>query len=434
MEIKIRNLLIIFTIALFAGISGYTGIKNSESLIRKLVNEEFQLLQLADELQIYNLQLRRYEKDIFLNIGKQEVQSQYRKKFIEVIGKIRSNLDKIIPISENIPDIENSAKLAVLSIRENIDTYEEGANELFKSAIANTGGTPQQLNIQMAGYKIATHQIEADLEIFTKAIDELIRKRLVLTIEKTCIYTKIITFSMLFILLVVCFLLFKYYVYSSSNLKLHKKNIELNILSNTDKLTGLYNRHYLDHKLLNYLVDEAKNENELWGVFIADIDHFKGINDRWGHPVGDQVLVQFSSRLKLSLRENDILTRWGGEEFLFLIPDTDYRKVKDLANRIVKVTSENDFNISGDSVSITCSVGFCIFPMIKIKSQSDFSRFIQLADMALYQAKNNGRNQAAGLFINSSAIDTNNISNIHEAIEQGADYYTDSGKNTDPVS
>ena len=158
--------------------------------------------------------------------------------------------------------------------------------------------SPQLLNTQMAEYKIATHQIEADLNVFTKAIDELIRKRLITTIEKTHFYTRIISFSMLFFLITVFFLLFKYYLSRSSNLKLHKKNRELDILSNTDKLTGLYNRHYLDTKLPEYFGNSNRDGNEMWCIFLADIDHFKKINDTWGHQTGDQVLIQFSNRFK----------------------------------------------------------------------------------------------------------------------------------------
>ena len=77
------------------------------------------------------------KKDIFLNVGKHGIQLQYQNKFIEVLGKMRRQLDKIIPVSDNIPDIEKKAKESVLSIRENIDTYEKGANNLFESAINN---------------------------------------------------------------------------------------------------------------------------------------------------------------------------------------------------------------------------------------------------------------------------------------------------------
>ena len=418
MELKARTLLIIFVITLILGISGYIGIRKSQILVNRLVKEEFLLLQAADELQIFNLQLRRYEKDIFLNIEDHGIQLEYQNRFMKVLKNMRKELDKIIPVLEKIPDIENSTKQAVFSIREHIDTYEKGANKLFKSAIYANTETPQELNTQMEEYKIETHQIEADLNIFTKAIDDLISKRLIITIKKTCLYNRIITFLMLFFLITVSYLLFKYYISSSSNIRLHRKNKELNIISCTDKLTGLYNRHYLDNKLQNWLEDSSKDKNRLWCIFMADIDHFKNINDTWGHPVGDKVLIQFSNRLKLSLREDDVLIRWGGEEFLFLILDADNRKVKDLARRVVKVISDQDFNGYEPPVNITCSVGYCIFPMERIGTPSDINRFIEFADMALYHAKQNGRNKAAGLHLNNSGFDVDQISDSGDEIKK----------------
>ena len=104
--------------------------------------------------------------------------------------------------------------------------------------------------------------------------------------------------------------------------QLRQRNVELDRMSRTDALTGLYNRRHLDEELVRQQSDAHRHHDPLC-VLLLDIDHFKKINDSFGHPAGDLVLCAFADRLRSELRSSDIAGRWGGEEFLIIMPRTD---------------------------------------------------------------------------------------------------------------
>ncbi|NPA88547.1 MAG: diguanylate cyclase [Epsilonproteobacteria bacterium] len=147
-----------------------------------------------------------------------------------------------------------------------------------------------------------------------------------------------------------------------------------------DPLTGVYNRNILE-KILK------ENINKNICVIFADIDHFKKINDTYGHQFGDTVLQTFAQILKNSLRKNDIIVRYGGEEFLIYIQNVESIKyAQKIAEQLRKVVENFDFN----GKKITASFGVCCK---YISSKESFEELIKNADKALYKAKNNGRNR-----------------------------------------
>lgn len=163
--------------------------------------------------------------------------------------------------------------------------------------------------------------------------------------------------------------------------------------NNTDALTHVYNRRYLDQKL-DEEIDRASRYSIPLSIMMFDIDHFKAVNDTWGHPVGDKVLVEFGELINSVIRASDIVARYGGEEFLVITTSTNKASACHLAERIRKKTEEKHFSVKGDEgvvidLDITVSAGVAEL----VKSPCNREEFIKLADDALYQAKNSGRNR-----------------------------------------
>ncbi|CUH82453.1 diguanylate cyclase [Tropicibacter naphthalenivorans] len=157
----------------------------------------------------------------------------------------------------------------------------------------------------------------------------------------------------------------------------------------SDPLTGLYNRRYaLPH--ISRLADRAAEQRRPYALLVSDLDHFKQVNDLYGHAAGDAVLVTLSERLKDNLRAPDLISRWGGEEFLVAMPDTDLPAARATAERLCKVMAEQPVILpDGTQLTVTLSIG------VAIGRPGDLTQplaLIEQADKALYAAKNKGRN------------------------------------------
>lgn len=164
------------------------------------------------------------------------------------------------------------------------------------------------------------------------------------------------------------------------------ESIELAI---TDGLTGLHNRRYLDTHLQT-LVERARNRGRELSLLITDIDKFKRINDTHGHAAGDDVLREFANRLRQNVRGMDLACRYGGEEFVIVMPDTSAQMAAEVAERLRESVEEAGF-ASGDQVlSVTTSVGVAT---LNRNSDDNMSDLLKQADTALYEAKAGGRNK-----------------------------------------
>jgi diguanylate cyclase (GGDEF)-like protein len=166
--------------------------------------------------------------------------------------------------------------------------------------------------------------------------------------------------------------------------QLRKYNSKLLNLSETDKLTGLYNRLKLDK-----ILDEQEQLHQRYqtpcGIILFDIDHFKQVNDTFGHPVGDLVLKELAELVANNIRNTDHLGRWGGEEFLIIAPSSDYSETIQLAEKLLTALRNHPFETVG---KVTASFGVCA-----LRRDLTATRAISLADKALYQAKSEGRNR-----------------------------------------
>lgn len=158
--------------------------------------------------------------------------------------------------------------------------------------------------------------------------------------------------------------------------------------SQTDELTGLPNRRAL-HETLQELSVHAEQTQSDFVVLLCDIDHFKGVNDQYGHAVGDQALRHLAQSLSAVIRKSDTLARWGGEEFMLVLPNTDLTCGIIMAERIRTTAEEKPLvTESGVTVTITLSCGLANWQECR-----DLDLLFSLADDRLYQAKSTGRNQ-----------------------------------------
>jgi diguanylate cyclase (GGDEF)-like protein len=163
---------------------------------------------------------------------------------------------------------------------------------------------------------------------------------------------------------------------------------ELNIQSNTDGLTGLFNRRHF-FTLAEREFQRARRFSRSLSVIMLDIDHFKRVNDTYGHAAGDQVLIEIAHRMRASIRNIDVLGRYGGEEFAMVLPETELPGAGLLAERLRKTIAATVVNTVGGPVTVTVSMGVAPFA----PEVADFTALIHNADLALYAAKQAGRNQ-----------------------------------------
>ena len=200
---------------------------------------------------------------------------------------------------------------------------------------------------------------------------------------------------------------------ASTNRLLHVKNAQLFHQSTRDSLTGLFNRHYFyEHVVPTRLAQPG-------GVFLLmDVDRFKSINDTYGHSAGDIVLKSVAERLTATLREQDVLVRWGGEEFLAFLPGVGTAEARRVCARILAGVSTMPIAIEGKELVVTISMGFCPHPATA--GEAGWEQLVHLADLCLYLAKTAGRNQAFGIS-DASALTPDAIAAADADMRQASD-------------
>ncbi|MCD8568060.1 MAG: diguanylate cyclase [Geovibrio sp.] len=169
---------------------------------------------------------------------------------------------------------------------------------------------------------------------------------------------------------------------------MEKTNKLLQLQAITDGLTGIYNRRYF-YETLSKEDSRFRRTKESYSVILFDIDHFKRINDRFGHILGDEVIREIASIARSLTRDSDSVARYGGEEFIILLPETDCNGAYTLAEKLRKTTESTVFK--GISTRITSSFGVACISETRCSE-----KLVNLADERLYQAKNMGRNLVVG--------------------------------------
>lgn len=184
-------------------------------------------------------------------------------------------------------------------------------------------------------------------------------------------------------------------------------NTEFKRMAVTDPLTGLYNRrHFCD--LMEKEIALSRRHGDTNSILLIDIDHFKNINDTYGHLAGDSVLASFAGLLKKTIRHTDILCRIGGEEFVVFCRRSGKRNSVVAAEKIRSTISKMVFDSGGDSVRITTSIGIATFPYGNLETIDDV---LECADQALYNCKENGRDRIAH-FLDLSDSKTQHIHSL----------------------
>jgi diguanylate cyclase (GGDEF)-like protein len=167
---------------------------------------------------------------------------------------------------------------------------------------------------------------------------------------------------------------------------------EVRRISVTDELTGLYNRRFL-RKRLEEEFSRARRDKSPISVVLLDLDHFKLINDEHGHTVGDEVLCSVGEVLQSGLRQGDVVGRWGGEEFMVILPNSDVAGARITADRLRLAVEELDLVKLKFGLSVTASFGIAVYD--GFDPEVDAAALISWSDTAMYAAKEAGRNQVS---------------------------------------
>lgn len=197
-----------------------------------------------------------------------------------------------------------------------------------------------------------------------------------------------------------------------TNAALASSNESLKLQSERDPLTGLSNRRHFQ-SAIKRLADAGKLSGT---VYLIDIDHFKRINDQWGHAAGDSVLVEVARRLRSALREDDLVVRWGGEEFLIVVPSRAAGDARALAQRLLDLLGA-PVRHGEHQVPVTASIGFASFPVAPHGLSLSWERAIDLVDTVMYLAKAHGRNKAYGV-LQADARDEAGLEALSKRMEE----------------
>ena len=259
-------------------------------------------------------------------------------------------------------------------------TTETSADETYASWIATLAMMAVLSLPVMAAFALLGHDIPAPVARF----------RVLVTLGTM--------FAMAFLIF------FKHY---RLNEELKRTNNVLEEASLTDPLTGLRNRRYflatiegdINQALRSYADNRDQRTRDLV-FYLIDADNFKEVNDRYGHDVGDRVLVEMARRISSAIRHSDVLVRWGGEEFLILSRYTDRTEAKTLSARVLAAVSDTPFTLTNPNETIcrTCSIGWAAFPWLSEHPEIvNYEKVLNFADRALGEAKRAGKNRAVGL-------------------------------------
>ena len=185
-------------------------------------------------------------------------------------------------------------------------------------------------------------------------------------------------------------------------LEIHKLEEEMRLLATHDSLTGVLSRRAFFEQT-NYICRFAERQGMKFTVLLIDLDHFKKINDKYGHAAGDRVLKSFGKIMRQISRESDLAGRIGGEEFAFFLPATDTKNAFLVADRLHKAIKENIIEWNGKTINFTTSIGLAFFP----RTVNNIENALNSADKALYTAKKRGRNQTVVYDVEFEKIEAN---------------------------
>jgi len=233
-----------------------------------------------------------------------------------------------------------------------------------------TGATPKLLNatlvaVGMREGKAREKELKDKSGVSTKSTIQIAKQN-----KYAQIITKLVNFS------------------KAITRELEEANQELVKVSITDKLTGIFNRLKLD-QVISDEIARSERYHSPFSIILVDIDHFKSVNDTYGHLTGDKVIVKIAELLSLHSRQNDIVGRWGGEEFVVVLPGSSLQSATQVAEKLREAIADTQFPEVGRK---TASFGLASY-----LEKDNPASLISRADKALYMSKNNGRNRVTAL-------------------------------------
>jgi polar amino acid transport system substrate-binding protein len=286
--------------------------------------------------------------------------------------------------------------------REGLEWVADGKVYGYLDTVATIGYQSQKhgiLNVKIAGVTDVHYTMSVAvrndqrllLSIFDKAVDSLseaeklkiLNKWISITYENRADY-RLFGYVLVGLGVPLLLLLLRELVVRKYRMRLQALNKELEQLSNTDALTGIANRRLLNHALEKEIA-RARRYHSTFSAIMFDVDHFKAINDNFGHHAGDHVLKAIADLAGATIRANDLAGRWGGEEFLILCPETDQYGALQLAETVRQKIQSHDFGIP---LRITASLGIAEY-----RESLSLDELVKTVDTALYDAKKAGRNQ-----------------------------------------
>lgn len=299
-----------------------------------------------------------------------------------------------IPACHNLhPDTQLEVKLDVykrMSELEQADVRSKGQEyfyELYKSTLKD--------QLKQSSSAVASNAELNRLELESKLQKELLEKEELL---KEAERERRETQSNLMYAIIAIFILVVVFGLLQIRQKLRQAK-RFKALSQRDSLTGLHNRMYFERRIQRALdavnLANREEDNKSLAVYLFDIDYFKKLNDSYGHDVGDEVLKEFANRVTHALREQDMLVRWGGEEFLVVAKVDDEEDFYNIAQRIHLAVTQHPFIMpNGLELPVTCTVGGIMCPYLAdIDQVPHWRTLVQLADTAMYYGKSQGRNR-----------------------------------------
>ncbi|KGJ92875.1 YfiR/HmsC family protein [Colwellia psychrerythraea] len=372
------------------------GFKVSNSLLDFAGNREDLSSKLLDQ--------ENYLRTLFLNSQEQE------KKLVKLnhqhhlsnnkLNKIKLELnDKIIQLQKNEGLLlQEHSQLKVLQQQKKNDQELINSNKISISKQKQLITTKQQYlekqkdELLNLNENVISNQIllKQQLEEITKKNDVITAKEKTITSQKLLLYI-IGTFTLVAIILIY-FVFYLYKTRKRANKNLIALNDQLYELAITDGMTQLFNRrHFIESAQVQE--KQLKRNKSSYIVLMIDIDHFKNVNDSYGHAMGDAAIIYIADILKENLREYDIAGRIGGEEFVMMLPECKLDVAIKIAERLRKRIADSEIIFQNNTINLTISIGLT---SLNIKDK-DFDQVLQRADDALYQAKESGRNKVVVL-------------------------------------
>ncbi len=354
------------------GLLGIAGTK--EELSAQLRVSDLRLKDLADQVKSREKVLEELNSDLKIKssmladattalTNNQRILDNTRNQLAALLDEVDSSREEV---RNNQQDIERQKQLIDEKQKE-VSIKEEEIERLQVDIVKNQMILTQQSDrLSQQGAMIKTKE------------ETIVAQR---TMILVAILVSLVFFAMIYFLLKVNKLR------RESNHKLEKLNSQLYELATTDGLTKLLNRrHFMAMARKEFVRQRRKNTCS--SLLMVDIDGFKQVNDTFGHAMGDEVIIAVARVLESDLRQYDYLGRFGGEEYVMLLPDCDVNAAYEIAQRLCKDVSEREISFQKDSISVTVSIGISELTSDDIEVESAFHR----ADSALYQAKDKGKN------------------------------------------